>query len=197
MKAKRMVAATMLTFYLLPGVILASDRQKTSDEATSTVYMTSAKSPNYNAILSDAHNWKNEALTEEDFVKYYDIPLTNEEQDYIRKTAKEYNLDFELVLSVCYVESRYNRYAFSGTSVGMMQIQPTWWVDTFQDLGCTDWYSLEDNVKMGCYILNYLFTEYGQTSKVLSAYNTGNPNANNGYAEKVMQFKEVELKEKE
>jgi hypothetical protein len=49
---------------------------------------------------------------------------------------------------------------------------------------------------MGCYILNYLFTEYGQTSKVLSAYNTGNPNANNGYAEKVMQFKEVELKEK-
>ena len=56
--------------------------------------------------------------------------------------------------------------------------------------------SLEDNVKMGCYILNYLFNEYGQTSKVLSAYNTGNPNANNGYAEKVMQFKEVELKEK-
>lgn len=193
MKARRLVAATMLTFYLVPGVML-TDRNVTEIEAT-TMYVTSNASPVYNAINSDAQRWVSDVISEGNLRTYYDIDLTENEQDIIRDIASSYELEFELVLSVCYVESRYDRYAFSGSSVGMMQIQPTWWESTFTDLGCSDWYDLEDNVRMGCYILRYLFNNYSQTSKVLSAYNTGNPDANNGYAEKVIKFKEC-LKEK-
>lgn len=188
MKARRIAAATMLSLYLSNMVFLAKDYVETTREAAK-IYVTSAKSPEYNSIISDAQNWEEGSVSAKDLRVYYDIALTEEEQDIIREKANKYNLDFELVLSLCYVESRYDRYAFSGSSVGLMQIQPVWWVDTFAELGCTDWYSLEDNVEMGCYILNYLYKQYSQTSEVLSAYNTGSPYANNGYANSVLSFK--------
>lgn len=194
MKARRIAAATLLSFFLSTTGIIAIDGAIKESKAAKT-YVTSADSPNYNSIISDAQSWKNGSILATDLRDYYDIDLTEEEQDIIRGIASNYGLDFELVLSVCYVESKFNVNANSGSSVGIMQVQPTWWEDTFAKLGCTDWHDLADNVTMGCYILNYYYSNYGETSRVLSAYNTGNPNANNGYANLVLKVKES-LKEK-
>lgn len=194
MKARRIAAATLLSFYLSTTGIIAIDGAIKESKAAKT-YVTSADSPNYNSIISDAQSWKNGSILATDLRDYYNIDLTEEEQDIIRGIAFNYGLDFELVLSVCCVESKFNVNANSGSSVGIMQVQPTWWEDTFAKLGCTDWYDLADNVTMGCYILNYYYSNYGETSRVLSAYNTGNPNANNGYANLVLKVKES-LKEK-
>lgn len=194
MKARRIAAATLLSVYLSTTGVIAIDGAIKESKAAKT-YVTSADSPNYISINSDAQSWKNGSILATDLRDYYDIALTEEEQDIIRGIASRYGLDFELVLSVCCVESKFNVNANSGSSVGIMQVQPTWWEDTFAKLGCTDWYDLADNVEMGCYILNYYYSNYGETSRVLSAYNTGNPNANNGYANLVLKTKEG-LKEK-
>lgn len=194
MKARRIAAATLLSVYLSTTGVIAIDGAIKESKAAKT-YVTSADSPNYISINSDAQSWKNGSILATDLRDYYDIALTEEEQDIIRGIASRYGLDFELVLSVCYVESKFNVMANSGSSVGIMQVQPTWWEDTFAKLGCTDWYDLADNVEMGCYILNYYYSNYGETSRVLSAYNTGNPYANNGYANLVLKTKEG-LKEK-
>lgn len=194
MKARRIAAATMLSVYLASTGVLAIEGTNYASKAAKH-YVTSADSPNYNSIISDAQMWNGGVIEAKDLRTYYDIALSEEEQDIIRDIASEYELDFELVLSVCYIESKYNVYANSGSSVGIMQVQPTWWTGVFAELGGTNWYGLEDNVRMGCYILHSYYETYGQTSRVLSAYNTGNPNANNGYADKVLEFKD-ELKEK-
>lgn len=194
MKARRIAAATLLSVYLSTTGVIGIDGAIKESKAAKT-YVTSADSPNYNSIISDAQSWKNGSILATDLRDYYNIDLTEEEQDIIRGIASKYGLDFELVLSVCCVESKFNVNANSGSSVGIMQVQPTWWEDTFAKLGCTDWYDLADNVEMGCYILNYYYSNYGETSRVLSAYNTGNPNANNGYANLVLKTKEG-LKEK-
>lgn len=194
MKARRIAAATLLSVYLSTTGVIGIDGAIKESKAAKT-YVTSADSPKYISMISDAQSWKSGSIKATDLRDYYDIDLTEEEQDIIRGIASNYGLDFELVLSVCCVESKFNVNANSGSSVGIMQIQPTWWEDTFAKLGCTDWYDLADNVEMGCYILNYYFSNYGETSRVLSAYNTGNPNANNGYANLVLKTKEG-LKEK-
>lgn len=194
MKARRIAAATMLSMYLASTGVLAIEGTNYASKAAKH-YVTSADSLNYNSFISDAQMWNGGVIEAKDLRTYYDIALSEEEQDIIRDIASEYELDFELVLSVCYIESKYNVNANSGSSVGIMQVQPTWWNETFAELGGTNWYSLEDNVRMGCYIIHSYYETYGQTSRVLSAYNTGNPNANNGYANKVLEFQD-ELKEK-
>ena len=102
MKARRIAAATLLSVYLSTTGVIAIDGAIKESKAAKT-YVTSADSPNYISINSDAQSWKNGSILATDLRDYYDIALTEEEQDIIRGIASRYGLDFELVLSVCYV----------------------------------------------------------------------------------------------
>ncbi len=119
---------------------------------------------------------------------YYDIPLTDSEQDEIRSICDEYGIDMELVLAICQTETGFNKESIGdhGESYGIMQIQPQWWSSYFYINGCSDWLSIHDNVTVGCEILRYLSDSYGDTRCVLNAYNSSNPNLNNGYADRVL-----------
>lgn len=119
---------------------------------------------------------------------YYAIPLTDSEQDSIREIASKFEIEFELVLAICQTETNFTTDCIGdyGNSYGIMQIQPRWWTSLFNEYGCSYCLSLEDNITVGCAILRYLYNSYGDTRSVLNAYNTSNPNCNNGYADKVL-----------
>ena len=72
-----------------------------------------------------------------------------------------------------------------GNSFGLMQIQPRWWSETMEREGVTNLLDPLQNIRCGCAILRELKDKYGTEYRALQAYNTGRPNTNNGYAEKV------------
>jgi len=119
---------------------------------------------------------------------FYDIPVSDSEQLLIREISNQFGIDYELLLAVIKTESEFNANSIgdNGKSLGLMQIQPKFWTSLFNSNDCSDWFSVKDNVTVGCSILQYLYASYGDTIQVLSAYNSGNPNCNNGYSDKVM-----------
>lgn len=112
--------------------------------------------------------------------------VSEAKKDYIQVTAEQYGLDPNLIRAVISVESHGNTNAIgdNGESYGLMQIQPRWHEARMQRLGVTNLLDPNENVKLGCDILAELIDKYGLEG-ALNAYNTGNPDCNNGYAEKI------------
>lgn len=71
---------------------------------------------------------------------YFDIPLSNQEQDEIRSISEFYNVDFYLVLQMMKVESGYDKYADSGVCAGILQVHKyyapyyTEWGDKYDEI---------------------------------------------------------------
>lgn len=131
---------------------------------------------------------------------YYDIPLNREQQDIVREIAAEYGVPFELVLAVMQVESNFDVTAIgNGNCYGIMQIHKINHPALEKQLGITDWLSLSDNTRAGCYMLGKLLDKYQDETRALMAYNMGEGAAkkawnagtrSTGYTEKVKAAKQ-------
>ena len=105
---------------------------------------------------------------------YYDIPLDREQLDVVREIAAEYGVPFELVLAVMQVESNFDVTAIgNGSCYGIMQIHKINHPALEKQLGITDWLSLSDNTRAGCYMLGNLLDKYQDETRTLMAYNMG------------------------
>jgi len=118
----------------------------------------------------------------------YDIPLSDSDQLLIREISNQFGIDYELLLAIIKTESEFkpNDVGDNGNSLGILQVQPQWWTSNFNAYECKDWFDIRDNVTVGCSILQYLYQHYGETIKVLNAYNSNKPNNFNGYSDKVL-----------
>ena len=131
---------------------------------------------------------------------YYNIPLTNEQQDIVRKIAEEYGVPFDLVLAAMQVESNFDITAVgNGNCYGIMQIHKINHPALEKQLGITDWLSLSDNTRAGCYMLGNLLDKYQDETRALMAYNMGEGAAkkawnagtrSTGYTQKVQSAKQ-------
>ena len=131
---------------------------------------------------------------------YYDIPLDREQQDIVREISAEYGVPFELVLAVMQVESNFDVTAIgNGNCYGIMQIHKINHPALEKQLGITDWLSLSDNARAGCYMLGQLLDKYQDETRALMAYNMGEGAAkkawnagtrSTGYTEKVKAAKQ-------
>jgi len=119
---------------------------------------------------------------------FYDIPLSDSDQLLIREISNQFGIDYELLLAIIKTESEFkpNDVGDNGNSLGILQVQPQWWTSNFNAYECKDWFDIRDNVTVGCSILQYLYQHYGETIKVLNAYNSNKPNNFNGYSDKVL-----------
>lgn len=126
----------------------------------------------------------------EDESIFYDVPFDLDTQKEIIEICSEYDIPYELVLGVMWVESGFNADAIGdgGNSFGLMQIQPRWWIHTMAREGINDLLDPLQNIRCGCAILRELKDKYGTEYRALQAYNTGNPDSNSGYADKVYLF---------
>ena len=130
-----------------------------------------------------------ETTTEvEDEYTFYDVPLDIETQKEIIKICEEYDIRYELILGIIKVEcTSFNPEAIGdgGNSFGLMQIQPKWWSSLMEREGVTNLLDPLENIRCGCAILKHLKNTYGTEYRALQAYNTGNPDSNVNYADRV------------
>lgn len=99
---------------------------------------------------------------------------------YVEKYSEEYNLDENLVYSVIKAESKFNEEALSRRGAkGLMQIADItrdWAIDELELSEDIDIYDPETNIRIGCWYLNTLYKEFGETDLVIAAYNGGSGN---------------------
>ena len=129
-----------------------------------------------------------------------DCPLDDETQQMILERCEELDLDFAFTMAVIFRESSFRPNADSGSSVGLMQINRINHDWLSKELGITDFFDPEQNVKAGTYMLRQLFEKYEDAGMVLMAYNMGESGArklwNKGvyttdYAESVFQQADI------
>lgn len=97
---------------------------------------------------------------------------------YIEKYSNEYSVDSNLVRAIISKESEGDIKAFNvnrnGThDSGLMQINSCNHEWLSEELGISDFYDPEQNIKSGVYILSLLTVKYDSTHQVLMAYNMG------------------------
>ena len=142
-----------------------------------------------------------EVITEnqtESSYAFYDVPLTEGEQIYIQSVCERFNVPYELVLGIMHTESRFDREAVNGESIGIMQvhtINQVQYQKEFDNLGVWDLGNFYQNITAGVFILSQIETD--SVEKQLLIYNNGLTGANelfkqgiysNSYSDSVIEF---------
>ena len=110
--------------------------------------------------------------------RIYDIPLSQELQEYTFYLCEESGLDYETVLAIMDQESDYREKVISKTNdYGIMQINKAnqGWLK--EELGIEDFLDAEQNIRAGIRILSELTGKYEDQHQVLMAYNCGEAGA--------------------
>lgn len=117
------------------------------------------------------------------------IPLTSEEQDWLRTACEEFDIPYGLTLGLIEKETRFqNILGDDGASAGYMQIQQKWHWDRMERLGVTDLMEPSGNFRVGCDFLAELYARYNDWSVALTVYNRGHdPGYITDYAKEVME----------
>jgi soluble lytic murein transglycosylase-like protein len=112
---------------------------------------------------------------EESKAFYFDVPLSNELQDYIRELCDEYEVPMELVMAMIETESSFRADVISKTDdYGLMQINAINHKNLTKKLGVTDFLDPYQNVLSGIYIISgHLDKTDGDIELALMRYNRG------------------------
>ena len=110
---------------------------------------------------------------------YYDVPLTDELQQYIQDVCKKYGFDrYDIIVALIQKENSFNELAISNTAdYGYMQINKCnheWLSD---ELGIDDYLDGKQNITAGVYLLSSLYDKYEDIGLTLMAYNCGEEGA--------------------
>lgn len=127
----------------------------------------------------------------------YSIPLSEELQTYTFRLCEKYGVDYEMVLALMEIESRYRPDIISDTNdYGLMQINSCNHADLEDKLGVTDILDPEQNIHCGVYLLGKLAAKYDDPHRILMAYNMGergarkyieNGNTTSAYSRAIME----------
>lgn len=98
----------------------------------------------------------NDCAESESVGRYYDVPLDDEIQDYIRDILDEFEVNnpnsFELVLAIAHTESRFHTDSENGTCKGIMQVSEIH-KDTLEELNIQDLFDPYECFRAGIYFL--------------------------------------------
>lgn len=103
------------------------------------------------------------ASAEECIVPDHILQMSNE-------IGAEYNICPELLQSIAWQESRFQADAQNGGCTGLMQVNPEWHKERMNELGITNLYESEQNMKVAADYLSELFQEYEDVGIVLMIY---------------------------
>ncbi len=111
-------------------------------------------------------------------------------ENYVVRYAAQNNIDKYLVYAVIKTESGYDSNAVSNVGArGLMQImEPTFeWIKFKMGDDETEYYDMfdpETNIRYGCYLLGYLYQEFGNVQATMAAYHAGRGQVNEWLADK-------------
>ena len=114
---------------------------------------------------------KTEAIEEQSF-EPWDIPLSDNLQNYIHELCANYDISYAMVIAMIDVESGFNSKAVSSTNdYGLMQINA---INHKENM---DYLNPYDNVKQGIKALHRLTEEYNEADLVAMCWNCGETGA--------------------
>ncbi len=120
--------------------------------------------------------------------KIYEFLYPRKYSIYVQQYAKEYNLDENLVYSIMKAESKFDEKAISRRGAkGLMQIADItrdWAIEELELSEDIDIYDPETNIRIGCWYLNRLYREFGDTELVIMSYNGGSGNVKKWLSDK-------------
>lgn len=107
--------------------------------------------------------------------EYFDVPLSNELQDYIDEVSLKYSVPCELVYAMIEVESNFRPNIVSSTDdYGLMQINKINHEWLSEALGITDFLDPKQNILSGVYMISqHLEATDGDMVLALMRYNNG------------------------
>ena len=107
-------------------------------------------------------------------IEYYDCPLDEDLQDYIRELCEKKGVPMSLIIAMIDVESSFKANVISCTNdYGLMQINKInheWLSETY---GITDFLDPYQNVFCGITVISQHYNKYDDVDKALMAYNLG------------------------
>lgn len=111
----------------------------------------------------------------EEPITYWDVPLSEDLQDYMRMLCEKYAVPEELVLAMIDVESSFRHDIVSASNdYGLMQINKVNHNQLTQKLGVTNFLDPYQNILCGVHIISeHLEKTDGDISKALMRYNCG------------------------
>mgnify|MGYP002537426860 CR=1 FL=1 len=132
-------------------------------------------------------------VIEEQGFEPWDIPLSDDLQQYIHNLCEKYDISYAMVIAMIDVESGFNSKAVSSTNdYGLMQINSVNHKDNM------DYLDPYDNVEQGIKALHRLAKKYNEADLVLMCWNCGETGAkklwkqgiySTEYSEKVIEKK--------
>ena len=110
---------------------------------------------------------------------YYDVPLTDDLQEYIQELCAEYEFPrYDIIVAMIQQESGFQPWALSETGdYGLMQINQCNHPWLRRELGVTDIMDERQNILCGVYIIQQLYHKYDDIGLALMAYNCGETGA--------------------
>lgn len=120
------------------------------------------------------------APVQEEILPTYEIPLSEDLQNYTYELCEEYQIvdHFPLMLAVMGHESRYDATVISATNdYGLMQINRSNHKWLSKELDLNNFLDPKQNIRAGVYMLSTYLVKYDTVDKALMAYNMGERNA--------------------
>lgn len=127
---------------------------------------------------------------EEEEVKFFNVPLSEDLQMHIFRECEKYNIAPEIIIAMIEKESYYDANEVSSHDArGLMQVMPKWHKERMKRLGCTDLFDPYQNVTVGIDYVAELKEKNADLYWVLMAYNMGEKKATkNIKAEKYTKY---------
>lgn len=157
--SKAVLISALLIFLLILSAKSASKPTEPVSDPATTAVSEIAEVPEPAVPSYVRREYKPEAFCEQietETIIYYDVPLSNEMQDYIRDTLEEFDVDipngFEVILAMAYTESRFKSDVENGTCEGIMQVSEIH-KESLEELGISDLLDPYDCFKAGIYLM--------------------------------------------
>lgn len=109
----------------------------------------------------------------------YNVPLSEELQLHIFAECEKYNISPAIIIAMIERESGFksDKIGDDGKSFGLMQIQPIWWQELMDELGCDDMLDPFQNITVGIAIIDYFKDKNPDIYWVLMNYNMSSARA--------------------
>ena len=129
-------------------------------------------------LLLEGISKKVDAILKQEKPEIIPLPVTGDKKynELVVKYARQYNLRPEFVHSIIFQESSYNPKAVSKSNAkGLMQLLPLTWKEVTEKLCIEnpDPFNPEQNIRCGCYYLDWIRKNMDQEWSMACAYNQG------------------------
>ena len=131
-------------------------------------------------------------------IRFYDVPLSEDLQMHTFYQCDGWSIAPSIILALMERESDCVESAIGddGNSFGLMQIQPQWWQDVMDKLGCDDLLDPYQNITVGVAIIAQLVEINPDPYWVLMAYNMGPDKATELYNKGIYSDYAIEVLER-